>query len=119
MKPAVLSLLLAAACLVPLPAAPEKAWRLPAGGGARLELLARRFLTQGNPAVAVAVTDRGGLLWQGAYGLADPAGGRPVTPATLFEIGSVTKGMTAVALLSLADEGKFDPEAPISRYLPW
>lgn len=118
MKPAVLCLCLLLAAAWVSAAGPARP-RLPKGGPARLELLSRRFLEGGNPAVAVAVTDRDGLLWQGAYGLADPAGGKGVTMGTLFEIGSITKGMTAVALLSLADEGRFDPEVPISRYLPW
>lgn len=84
-----------------------------------VEGLAQRFAEQGNPGVAVAVTDRRGLVWQGAFGHADQAARLPVTPETLFEIGSITKGMTAVALMTLADEGKLDPEAPVSRYLPW
>jgi len=41
-----------------------------------------------------------------------------VTADTRFAIGSISKSFTAVTLLQLADEGKFDPAAPVSKYLP-
>ena len=42
-----------------------------------------------------------------------------VTPQTRFAIGSITKSMTALALLQLHDAGRFDLNAPAKRYLPW
>ena len=71
------------------------------------------------PGMSLAVTSRDRLLHVGAYGFANVDAKRPVTPETLFEIGSISKSFTAVALLQLRDEGGFDPQVPIARYLPW
>jgi CubicO group peptidase (beta-lactamase class C family) len=53
------------------------------------------------------------------YGFADLASREPLTPDTLFEIGSIGKTFTAVAILQLFDEGRIDLHSPIERYLPW
>jgi CubicO group peptidase (beta-lactamase class C family) len=71
------------------------------------------------PGIAIAVTDRKKLLRVAAYGLADVAAKTPVTADTLFEIGSITKSFTAIALLQLHEEGLVDLHAPVTRYLPW
>ncbi|HUS15645.1 MAG TPA: serine hydrolase domain-containing protein, partial [Chloroflexia bacterium] len=87
---------------------------------ARLDAYMRQRLAEGfGPGVAVALTDHEGLRHLGSYGLADTGSGRPVTPATLFEIGSIGKSFVATALLQLHDEGKLDLDAPVTRYLPW
>lgn len=71
------------------------------------------------PGLALGLTTREGLLRVSTYGFADIKAMIPVTPETLFEIGSITKSFTAIALMQLHDEGKFDPNAPVIRYLPW
>ncbi len=53
------------------------------------------------------------------YGFADLASRRPVTPEVLFEIGSIGKSFTAIAILQLVDEGRIDLDAPVEQYLPW
>ncbi len=70
------------------------------------------------PGLAFALVDRIQVLKLGAYGKANLESGAPVTPATLFGIGSITKSMAALALLAAADRGAFDPRAPIARYVP-
>jgi len=71
------------------------------------------------PGLALGLTDREGTLALRAYGLADLASRQRVTPETLFEIGSIGKTFTAVAMLQLVDEGRIDLEAAVDRYLPW
>ncbi len=71
------------------------------------------------PGLALALTDRERLLHVAAYGWADVAAGKPATPDTLFEIGSISKSFTAIALLQLAEAGQIDLHAPVTRYLPW
>jgi CubicO group peptidase (beta-lactamase class C family) len=52
------------------------------------------------------------------YGSRDPASGAPVTPRTLFAVGSIAKSFTVVALSQLAEAGRFDWDAPVRTYLP-
>lgn len=84
-----------------------------------VEAYAQRLLEEENaPGLAVALTSRDGWQWVGAWGMADLKLGRP-TAYHLFEIGSISKTFTALALLQLAEEGRFDPQAPVTDYLPW
>jgi len=71
------------------------------------------------PGMVIGITDRTHALKIGAYGFADLKSKTRVTPDTLFEIGSVTKSFTAIGLMQLHDEGRFDPQAPLTKYLPW
>ena len=71
------------------------------------------------PGLALAVTDRDGLVLTREAGHADPAAGRPVEPGTLFEIGSIGKSFTAAVILQLADEGRLSVDDPVVRHLPW
>jgi D-alanyl-D-alanine carboxypeptidase len=74
---------------------------------------------QGTPGLAVAITDRTHTLRIITLGLADRERGLAVTPQTRFAIGSITKSMTALAILELHDEARIDLNAPVRRYLPW
>ena len=67
-------------------------------------------------AVAVGVNDR--IVMSAEYGFADRATRAPVNPSSQFRIGSVSKLLTAVTAARLAQSGKLDLDAPISRYLP-
>jgi CubicO group peptidase (beta-lactamase class C family) len=71
------------------------------------------------PGMTVAVTNREHLLRASAYGVTDLGTQVPVEPNTLFEIGSLGKQFTSIALLQLRDEGVVDFHAPVSQYLPW
>jgi CubicO group peptidase (beta-lactamase class C family) len=53
------------------------------------------------------------------YGLADPAAGRPVDDDTLFEIGSISKSLTAICILRLWEGGRLDLRAEVQSVLPW
>ena len=70
------------------------------------------------PGVVIGVTDRERLRGVVVHGYADLKARKPVTADTRFAIGSLTKSFTAVALLQMADAGKFDPAAPVRQYLP-
>lgn len=85
-----------------------------------IDLYAKQFMKRLNaPGLSIALTSRDGLLRTSAYGFADIKTRKPVTRDTLFQIGSVTKSFTAVALMQLLDEGKFDPHVPVRKILPW
>lgn len=71
------------------------------------------------PGIALAVVDNGTVVLTRGYGFRDVAGRQPVTPRTLFAIGSITKSFTVTAMNTLADEGKLDWDRPAREYLPW
>jgi D-alanyl-D-alanine carboxypeptidase len=71
------------------------------------------------PGLTLGLTDKDGTLLIRSYGYAELASRQPVTSDTLFEIGSIGKTFTAVAILQLVDEGRLDLHAPVNRYLPW
>ena len=58
------------------------------------------------------VTDRERVLYQGAFGVADVATGRPLTSDALFRIASMTKPVTSVALMQLVEQGRLDARRP-------
>lgn len=80
-----------------------------------------RAMVEGAPSeygLVVAVTDRERMRLVATHGYADIARKQPVTADTRFAIGSISKSFTAIALMQMADEGRFDPDAPVARYLP-
>lgn len=74
---------------------------------------------QGAPGMSVAITDKQHTLHILTLGYANLDAKTPVTPETRFPVGSITKGMTALGLMELRDEGRFDPQKPVRAYLPW
>ena len=74
---------------------------------------------QGTPGLSIAITDRNATLRIITLGFANRDAQTPVTAQTRFAIGSITKSMTALALLQLHDAGRLDLDAPVARYLPW
>lgn len=86
----------------------------------RLDLFVEQQMRADNtPGVAVALTGREGLLRVSTHGHADLAAQIPVGSGTLFEIGSISKSFTAIALLQLHEAGQVDLHAPVARYLSW
>ena len=83
------------------------------------EFAARNMEHSRTPGLALAVTNRERLLHLTTRGFARMGARTPVTPETLFGIGSIGKSFTAVAILQLRDQNKLDPQAPVSEYLPW
>jgi CubicO group peptidase (beta-lactamase class C family) len=72
----------------------------------------------GVPAAAIALVARDRVLLADGIGMADPAVHRRATADTLFRVGSVTKGFTALAILQLQEQGKLSLDDPIRKYLP-
>ena len=70
------------------------------------------------PGAAIAVVKNGKIVKKQGYGVASVEFNVPVTTATVFEIGSITKQMTAAAVLLLVEEGKINLDEKISVYLP-
>lgn len=69
------------------------------------------------PGLSIAVGHDGTMLWSEGFGFADLEAKKPVTPQTLFRIGSVSKPLTAAGLMLLVEKGKVDLDADIHRYV--
>jgi CubicO group peptidase (beta-lactamase class C family) len=70
------------------------------------------------PAISAGVLVDGRIRWLGAAGMADIDSGTAATPDTVFRIASISKVMTAVAILQLAEKGLVELDAPVQKYLP-
>ncbi|HWB82417.1 MAG TPA: serine hydrolase [Nannocystaceae bacterium] len=79
--------------------------------------LTQRMTEHRVPGVSIAVFDHYELVWAGSYGLADSYTGEAVRDTTLFQAGSISKSVNALAVLSVAAEGKLDLDAPINEAL--
>ncbi len=71
------------------------------------------------PGLAIGVVHDQELVWAKGYGTSDLETGAPVTPETIFRIGSITKLFTATAIMQLRDAGKLRLDDPVSKHLPW
>ncbi|HEY9284252.1 MAG TPA: serine hydrolase domain-containing protein [Pyrinomonadaceae bacterium] len=70
------------------------------------------------PGCAVAVSQHGKLVVNRAYGSADLERGAPLTPASIFDIGSVRKQFVAAAVLLLVEDGKLSLSDDIRKHFP-
>ncbi len=71
------------------------------------------------PGAALVIVRNDRVILQKGFGLRDVAAGLPVTPETLFAIGSCTKTFTAMAAVISADEGKLSLDDAPKKYLPY
>jgi CubicO group peptidase (beta-lactamase class C family) len=70
------------------------------------------------PGVGAAVVLEGELVWSAGFGMADLENYSPATSSTLFRLGSISKPITATAILQLWERGKLDLDAPVQKYCP-
>jgi CubicO group peptidase (beta-lactamase class C family) len=70
------------------------------------------------PGVVALVTDKKGVIYEGAFGVADVSSGRALKTDALFRIASMTKPVTSVALMQLVEQGKIALDDPAEKYLP-
>jgi D-alanyl-D-alanine carboxypeptidase len=89
-------------------------------GVAAIDASVLAYMERGRiPGLTLGLTGRDSTLLTRTYGFAELASQLPVDPGTLFEIGSIGKTFTAIAVLQLFDEGRIDLHARVDRYLPW
>jgi CubicO group peptidase (beta-lactamase class C family) len=70
------------------------------------------------PGIAVAVARNGRIVWSEGFGWADLEQRVPVTPATEFRVGSISKSLTSAAVGLLVEAGTLDLDAAVQRYVP-
>ena len=72
------------------------------------------------PSLAIAVWQGGEMKYVRGFGVTSvEEGGIPVTPATLFRVGSTTKPMVGFAVMRLVEQGMLSLDEPVASYLPW
>jgi serine beta-lactamase-like protein LACTB, mitochondrial len=76
------------------------------------------LLGRGIPGLAVAVAVDGRIVFAEGFGYADLEQRVPAWPSTKFRIGSISKPLTAVALMQLVEQRKIDLDAPVQKYVP-
>lgn len=96
----------------------------PTSGSARTQaasvdkLLSEAVARRDIPGVVAMATDRRGIIYQGAFGVADGAKGRSLTVDAIFRIASMTKPITSVAAMQLIEQGQLRLDDPAEKYLP-
>jgi len=80
--------------------------------------VAERMAYDRIPGLSVGLT-KGDFTWARGFGWADVENQSPAKPESSYRLASVTKTITAVAVLKLVEEGKIDLDAAIQAYVPY
>jgi CubicO group peptidase (beta-lactamase class C family) len=70
------------------------------------------------PGISLALVDRDGIIWSAGFGYTDYSRNKPVTADTLFLINSMSKTITATAVMVAVRDGLVDLDVPIIEYYP-
>jgi CubicO group peptidase (beta-lactamase class C family) len=84
---------------------------------APIQAVLTRFNSEGNFNGVALVARRGKVVHEAAYGIHDAAGSAPLRVDDLFNIGSISKEFSAVALMQLYEGGRLDLNAPVARVI--
>jgi CubicO group peptidase (beta-lactamase class C family) len=93
--------------------------RIDAGQARELDAFVQDALSRlGVPGASIAVVQGSTVVYERAFGLRALGKKEPVTPDTLFMIGSITKPMTTMMQATLVDDGVFEWQTPVTSVLP-
>lgn len=81
-------------------------------------LILRLMATDNVPGAALALIKDGKIVLEKGYGSRDLATQAPVTTATLFNIGSISKSFTALGVAQLVDRHEVELDTPVTQYIP-
>jgi serine beta-lactamase-like protein LACTB, mitochondrial len=96
-----------------------QARQLPAEERQQIEESISKFMSANStPGISAAVVENGGEVWSGGFGMADLENFVPATASTLYRLGSISKPLTATAVMELWERGKIDLDAPVQKYCP-
>jgi CubicO group peptidase (beta-lactamase class C family) len=86
---------------------------------ARIDRMCEEAIQNGEvPGMVALVARNGKIVYHKAFGSADNAANRPLKRDDIFRIASQTKAITATAVMILWEEGRFQLDDPISKYIP-
>jgi CubicO group peptidase (beta-lactamase class C family) len=81
-------------------------------------LIQSEFAKDNRGGLTVGIVENGHLVWSHSYGFADEGAGQRATSETIYPIASLTKMVTGIMLLQLAERGKLHLADPVERYVP-
>ena len=84
-----------------------------------IELIESLMQTHLIPGLSISISKEGEIVWNQNFGYADIDDGIPVDENTMFILSSVSKTVTATALMQLWEQGMFDLDDGINQYLPF
>jgi CubicO group peptidase (beta-lactamase class C family) len=79
--------------------------------------LADRMAFYHTPGVSIAVINNGEIEWAQGFGVCEIGRPNPVTPDTLFQAGSISKPIFALAVMRLVEQGRLDLDEDVNNYL--
>ena len=92
---------------------------LPQQGATALSTFLKGATDRGDvPGVVVAVVDKNGVLYNEAFGQSSTLSKKAMTKDTIFNMASMTKPVTSIAIMMLVDEGKLKIDDDVAKYLP-
>jgi len=92
--------------------------KLSAPETARIDSVFQKFAGPASPGCALGVVRDNRLVYEHGYGMASVELHVPITPRTVFDLGSVSKQFTAASIFLLAQQGKLSIDDDIHKYLP-
>ncbi len=103
----------------PAPAAAQQPAALPAEKVKEIEaLVATEMSKQRIPGLTVAVVSDRQVRWSAGFGVQDVENNVPARTSTVYRLGSISKPITAVAVMQLYERGRLDLDAPVQKYCP-
>ncbi|MCC5932171.1 MAG: beta-lactamase family protein [Cyclobacteriaceae bacterium] len=85
----------------------------------KIDAMCREAIEKGEvPGIVALIARNGKIVFHNAYGMADNQAGRAMKKDDIFRIASQSKAITSTAVMMLWEEGRFQLDDPISKYIP-
>lgn len=84
----------------------------------KIDQLVSKIYKENEPGAVILIAENGKTIYKKAFGQANLELNVPMAPNNVFEIGSITKQFTAVAILILEEQGKLNVNDDITKYIP-
>lgn len=84
----------------------------------KIDALFSRWMKENMPGAAVGIIHHGKILHNKGYGLSNIQTKTPITPQTVFDLGSVSKQFTSLAVMLLEQRGNLSYDDPLSKFFP-
>ncbi|MDQ3749680.1 MAG: beta-lactamase family protein [Acidobacteriota bacterium] len=111
-------LILALFCLaLPIVSLAQNNQTLPSAKVEKIEAAIAAWMTQHKaPALSVAIVTDNKLIWSKGFGQADVENKVAARSDTVYRLASISKSITAIAVMQLVEKGKIDLDAPVQKY---